>query len=535
MPINPLVKFIRGAEANKPNPVDGQILFTTDTHKLYIDDATTHHLINPNIIEKYENEDLPEIGNSQIIYHYVNSTSGVDNYQYWDAENQNYIVINDLAGYVKKEIRIGSLLAEGLINKDITNDTSSISSSSDPTLRQDNSAILLRSVYADGRLGTNLSTSKIVLASKNDGERPFIGISYIPSSVRSTQSTEKIEFNGTSAILAHGDSSINLNDTGIIINNVVTPTADAMAANKKYVDDQIADATSGLTGAMHFAGTSTTAITDGGTENPTISGYTTKTAGDIVLYNGKEFVWTGTAWEELGDEGSYALKTVTVTGANGLTGGGALSSNQVISHATPTGASAGAKGNATANNNTFLKTVTTDAYGHITASSTEALALATSSMIGGIKIGYSESGKNYAVKLSDGKAYVTVPWENSEYTLTAATASALGGIKVGYTTSGKNYKVQLDSNNNAYVNVPWTDNNDNTTYTFASGTTKGAFQVTPSGGAAQTVSIYGWGTAAELASATSVQNNNTTLPTGAAVQSYVSTAVSDAALTWNEF
>jgi len=40
------------------------------------------------------------------------------------------------------------------------------------------------------------------------------------------------------------------------------------------------------------------------------------------------------------------------------------------------------------------------------------------------------------------------------------------------------------------------DNNDNTTYTFASGTTNGAFNVTPSGGSAQSVAIYGLGSAA---------------------------------------
>jgi hypothetical protein len=54
-------------------------------------------------------------------------------------------------------------------------------------------------------------------------------------------------------------------------------------------------------------------------------------------------------------------------------------------------------------------------------------------------------------------------WINKTLVLTAATSSALGGIKVGYTTNGKNYKVQLDSSNNAYVNVPW----ENTTYTLA--------------------------------------------------------------------
>lgn len=40
--------------------------------------------------------------------------------------------------------------------------------------------------------------------------------------------------------------------------------------------------------------------------------------------------------------------------------------------------------------------------------------------------------------------------------VTAATDAKFGGIKTGYTTSGKNYAVKLDSGN-AYVAVPWTD------------------------------------------------------------------------------
>ena len=56
-----------------------------------------------------------------------------------------------------------------------------------------------------------------------------------------------------------------------------------------------------------------------------------------------------------------------------------------------------------------------------------------------------------------------------------ATSSTYGGIQIGYTTSGKNYAVQL-SNGKAYVNVPWTDTNTNyypTTFTWANGTTAG--------------------------------------------------------------
>ena len=53
---------------------------------------------------------------------------------------------------------------------------------------------------------------------------------------------------------------------------------------------------------------------------------------------------------------------------------------------------------------------------------------ATSSTYGGIQIGYTTSGRNYAVQLSNGKAYVYVPWTDS---LPTATNSVLGGVKIG--------------------------------------------------------------------------------------------------------
>lgn len=44
-----------------------------------------------------------------------------------------------------------------------------------------------------------------------------------------------------------------------------------------------------------------------------------------------------------------------------------------------------------------------------------------------------------------------------------ATSSTIGGFKIGYTSSGKNYAIQLDSNGKGYVNVNWSD----TTYSVA--------------------------------------------------------------------
>lgn len=157
---------------------------------------------------------------------------------------------------------------------------------------------------------------------------------------------------------------------------------------------------------------------------------------------------------------------------------------------------------------------------------------ASSSALGGIKIGYSDNGRNYAVELdSSGKAYVNVPWTDTNTTYNVATTSAnglmsssdkskldgiqagadavsfsrslssgtkigtiningtntdiyaptagepvkygvatsttLGLVKIGYPKGGKNYPVELNSSNQMYVNVPWTSNS--TTYSAGAG------------------------------------------------------------------
>lgn len=157
---------------------------------------------------------------------------------------------------------------------------------------------------------------------------------------------------------------------------------------------------------------------------------------------------------------------------------------------------------------------------------------ASSSALGGIKIGYSDNGRNYAVELdSSGKAYVNVPWTDTNTTYNVATTSVnglmssddksklngiqagadavsfsrslssgtkigtiningtntdiyaptagepvkygvatsttLGLVRIGYPESGRNYPVELNSSNQMYVNVPWTSSS--TTYSAGAG------------------------------------------------------------------
>lgn len=99
----------------------------------------------------------------------------------------------------------------------------------------------------------------------------------------------------------------------------------------------------------------------------------------------------------------------------------------------------------------------------------------SATVLGGIKVGYPTSGKNYKVQLdSSGNAYVNVPWTDNNTTYNEATADTLGLVKIGYASNGKNYAVLL-ANGKMYVNVPWTDSN--TTYTQATSDNLGLVKI----------------------------------------------------------
>ena len=214
-----------------------------------------------------------------------------------------------------------------------------------------------------------------------------------------------------------------------------TPTAPTAAAGTNTT--QIAttafvnDAIAGLIGPMKFIGTLGTGGTATTLEVATAAnrGYTYKVITDDTYQNiaakvGDMFVSDGTNWIHIpsGDEPSGTVTNIAT--GDGLTGG-PITTSGTISHAVPTSATQGQKGSTT--EHVYIKTITTDKFGHITAVTTGSEAVyqlptASSTTKGGIKVsggGLTMDGET--IKHSNSVTAVTAQPS------TATAASANGG------------------------------------------------------------------------------------------------------------
>ena len=86
---------------------------------------------------------------------------------------------------------------------------------------------------------------------------------------------------------------------------LVFNTAYNASSNKAATMADVNNAVSGLSGAMHYVGVSTTDPAGG---TATVEGHEDWASGDVVTYNAKEYVYDGENWRELGDESSFAVK-----------------------------------------------------------------------------------------------------------------------------------------------------------------------------------------------------------------------------------
>lgn len=80
----------------------------------------------------------------------------------------------------------------------------------------------------------------------------------------------------------------------------------AMTASGTSVGSELKAIKTAMSTGIHYRGTTTTALTDGATTNPIqINGQSyTAVAGDLVIYDGYEFLFDGTYWEKFGTDGT---------------------------------------------------------------------------------------------------------------------------------------------------------------------------------------------------------------------------------------
>ena len=167
----------------------------------------------------------------------------------------------------------------------------------------------------------------------------------------------------------------------------------------------------GLSNAMHFVGIATVDLTDGSTTDPKIANYSAKTKGDVIIdrHSSYEYVWTGSAWEKLGGDASYKTTQSAVSDPA-----------------------------ASGNSSTFIKTISQNANGVITATKA---TIATLTLQGnGTAAGSYSGGSAVTVNFKPGAGIsvtgaagtITIAQSNSitaktAYGSTATTASANGG------------------------------------------------------------------------------------------------------------
>lgn len=159
------------------------------------------------------------------------------------------------------------------------------------------------------------ATDNTVAGAKKYADEKIAALDYSDSAVEDQFVTQVTEADGVIAVTRAAINTDAVQGLNAALaakqDTVVFNTAYDASSNKAATMTDVTNAVAGLTGAMHYVGTSTT---DPATGTVTIgdASYTGK-VGDVVVYNAKEYVCEsvsdGTAtWRLLGDEGSYAVK-----------------------------------------------------------------------------------------------------------------------------------------------------------------------------------------------------------------------------------
>ena len=353
--------------------------------------------------------------------------------------------------------------------------------------------------------------------------------------------TDSVTIKGAGSTTVTTDANGVISVTGATIPTTLKNPNVLKFGSKTYdgsAEKEITAADLGLSSAMKFLGTSATAITDGATTNPIIIGSTstTVTAGNVVLYGSKEFVWNGSKWEELGNEGSYKVVQdavsspsasgnatafidtisqdtngkITVTKKNvqfptapSLSGGSAAANDATVAGGVTVSGHAvtvpkktikgGSNVTVTGGTSEITISATDTTYGAATQSAAGLMSAADKKKLDGIASGATANtgditgvtagngltggGTSGSVTLNVGAGTgITVAADTVSAKLRSTTALTVDSA-AATTTSGRVYPVAPDKSGYLAVNVPWTDTDTKYTLPNATSSTLGGVKI----------------------------------------------------------
>lgn len=114
------------------------------------------------------------------------------------------------------------------------------------------------------------------------------------------------------------------------ISKITLPSGSTYDIKDATARQSISDIQSSITGAMHYRGVTTTALTDGSTtatitiDDASVT-FGASDAGSVVIYSEKEYVWNGTKWQEFGSTGSLKALAFKDSASGSFTPGGSVS------------------------------------------------------------------------------------------------------------------------------------------------------------------------------------------------------------------
>lgn len=114
------------------------------------------------------------------------------------------------------------------------------------------------------------------------------------------------------------------------ISKITLPSGTTYNFKDAQARSDIAELQGLTTGAMHYLGITTTALTDGSTTATISIDNVPKTmssadAGGVVIYGEKEYVWNGTKWQEFGSTGSLKALAFKDSATGSVTAAGTVS------------------------------------------------------------------------------------------------------------------------------------------------------------------------------------------------------------------